>query len=107
MRAARQSPSPDGPPDGLACSAARVLTRAPTQVTCRWWTPEAQPNPYMGLLAWADYLLVTADSVNMVRRPSMPARPAATQPIAVGLGRTEHESGYSADELGHSTEQAR
>ena len=32
----------------------------------RVWEPDALPNPFGGLLAWADYLLVTSDSINMV-----------------------------------------
>ena len=32
----------------------------------RLWQPDAVPNPFGGLLAWADYLLVTSDSINMV-----------------------------------------
>ena len=35
-------------------------------VPCQRWWADAAPNPYLGLLACADHLLVTADSVNMV-----------------------------------------
>lgn len=41
-----------------------TLTGLP--VPARAWGPEATPNPYEGLLSWADHLLVTADSVSMV-----------------------------------------
>ena len=36
------------------------------EVVTRMWTPDGSSNPYMGLLAWSDYILVTADSINMV-----------------------------------------
>ena len=32
----------------------------------RAWAPDDSPNPYLGLLGWADSILVTADSVSMV-----------------------------------------
>ena len=40
----------------------------------RIWTPH-EVNPYAGLLAWADYLLVTADSVSMTSEACGTAKP--------------------------------
>ena len=37
--------------------------------------PEVAPNPYLGLLACADYVLATADSINMVSEACGTAKP--------------------------------
>ncbi|MHC1480189.1 mitochondrial fission ELM1 family protein [Frateuria aurantia] len=42
----------------------------------RCWTgPDDGPNPYQGVLAWADRLVVTADSVNMLSEACATGRP--------------------------------
>ena len=33
------------------------------------------PNPYLGLLSWSQYVLVTADSINMVSEACAAAKP--------------------------------
>ena len=38
-------------------------------------TTSSGRNPYLGLLAWADHLLVTADSINMVSEASAVGKP--------------------------------
>ncbi len=44
-------------------------------VACRMWTPDASPNPFLGLLAWADQIVVTADSINMVTEACAAGKP--------------------------------
>ena len=48
-----------------ACDAAEAAL-GKADVPSRVWSADASPNPYLGLLAWSDYLLVTPDSINMV-----------------------------------------
>ena len=48
-----------------AASDAALDALAALPVPSRAWLPDAAPNPYLGLLAWADYLLVTPDSISM------------------------------------------
>jgi mitochondrial fission protein ELM1 len=38
-------------------------------VFTRAWAADASPNPYMGLLAWSDYLLVTAPGSHSAQTP--------------------------------------
>jgi uncharacterized protein len=45
-------------------------------------------NPYVGILAWADSLLVTDDSLSMISEALATAKPVATYPLA-GRGRTQ------------------
>lgn len=30
------------------------------------WSPDDEPNPYLGMMAWADYIITTPDSVSMI-----------------------------------------
>lgn len=39
-----------------------------------FWDGEA-PNPYMGFLAWADFIIVTADSVSMISEAATAGKP--------------------------------
>ena len=32
----------------------------------RMWSPDDEPNPYLGMMAWADYIITTPDSVSMI-----------------------------------------
>ncbi|HEX7768993.1 MAG TPA: ELM1/GtrOC1 family putative glycosyltransferase, partial [Dokdonella sp.] len=43
-----------------------------------WAGPQDGPNPYAGLLAWADRLVVTPDSVNMLSEACATGRPVYT-----------------------------
>lgn len=70
------SPSPrTSPPARAAASAALDQARRAGVAACAWGGDSlsgvssgelSTRNPYLGFLAWADYALVTADSVNMV-----------------------------------------
>lgn len=54
-----------------------------------WAGPEDGENPYPGILAWADRLIVSADSVNMVSEACASGKPVhafATHPVAGKLG---------------------
>jgi mitochondrial fission protein ELM1 len=48
-------------PEALAALVGETFTRARG-----WWWDGSGPNPYIALLANADYIVVTADSVNMI-----------------------------------------
>ena len=63
------------PPDAGDAVASELAAAAAAGVACRLWDADAQPNPYLGLLAWADYLVVTADSINMVTEACATTRP--------------------------------
>jgi len=61
-----------------ACAlATRFLSEADECRGLAWraWPADATPNPYLGLLAWADHLLVTPDSINMVTEACGAAAP--------------------------------
>jgi mitochondrial fission protein ELM1 len=55
-----------------------------------WAGPADGENPYAGILAWADRIIVSADSVNMISEACATGRPVHTfapAPIAGKLGR--------------------
>ncbi len=43
--------------------------------------PQSSPNPYMGMLAWADIILVTADSTSMVSESATTGKPVYVIPM--------------------------
>ena len=47
------------------------------------WDGEGE-NPYMGMLAWADYILVTADSVSMLSEACTTGKPVYMIPMEGG-----------------------
>lgn len=49
-----------------AVAVARLRTRVATLSGLIWTGPDDGPNPYAGLLGWADRIVCTADSVNML-----------------------------------------
>jgi mitochondrial fission protein ELM1 len=54
-----------------------------------WAGPEDGDNPYAGILAWADRIVVTPDSVNMISEACASGKPVhafATRPIIGKLG---------------------
>ena len=52
------------------------------------WTGEADgPNPYRGILAWADHLLVSADSVNMLSEALGTGKPVYRFPLGAGTAK--------------------
>lgn len=51
------------------------------------WDGQA-PNPYQGILAWADYILVTADSTAMISDAATTGKPVYILPMA-GLSRRQ------------------
>jgi mitochondrial fission protein ELM1 len=40
-----------------------------------------QPNPYLGILAWADFILVTADSTSMISEAATTGKPVYVLPM--------------------------
>ena len=44
-------------------------------VPYRVWSPSDEPNPYLGLLAWADYILATPDSISMASEACGASKP--------------------------------
>lgn len=66
-----------------------------------WAGPEDGENPYPGLLGWADRIIVTADSVNMISEACatlVPVHAFATRPVVGKLGEF-HESLIRAGRL--------
>jgi len=53
------------PPSALEALSHELRHAAAAGVPSRWWSADEAPNPYLGLLAWADYAVVSPDSVNM------------------------------------------
>ena len=54
-----------------------------------WAGPEDGENPYPGILAWADRIIVSADSVNMISEACATGKPVhsfATRPVTGKLG---------------------
>ncbi len=47
----------------------------------------ATPNPYYGLLAWADYIIVTADSASMISEAATTGKPVYMMPLEGGSAR--------------------
>lgn len=45
------------------------------------------PNPYFGMLAWADYIIVTSDSVSMMSEAATTGKPVYVVPIKGGSRR--------------------
>lgn len=52
------------------------------------WDPETE-NPQMGFLAWADYILVTADSVSLISEAAATGKPVYMIPLEGGSPRIE------------------
>lgn len=59
----------------------------------RWFWDGSGNNPYFGMLAWADYLMVTADSVSMLSDAATTGKPTYIIPMEGGSPRfdTFHE----------------
>lgn len=72
-----------------------------------WAGPQDGENPYPGILAWADRIIVSADSVNMISEACASGKPVhafATHPVVGKLGafhdalsRTGHLTALEAD----------
>ena len=66
-----------------------------------WSGPEDGENPYPGILAWADRIIVTADSVNMISEAcatEVPVHAFAARPVVGKLGKF-HQSLIRAGRL--------
>lgn len=64
------------PPDAVAAAMSELEASCESSgVRGRAWGAEASPNPYTGLLAWADYLVVSADSINMASEACAAGKP--------------------------------
>lgn len=59
-------------PDWLRAAARAEFSAVPG---LQWHDPDDGPNPYAGLLAWADRLVVTPDSVNLLSEACATAAP--------------------------------
>lgn len=51
--------------------------------------PQASENPYFGLLAWADAIIVTSDSMSMVSEAATTGKPVHV--VSLGAGKKRHE----------------
>ena len=63
------------PPDACDAVANELEAASAAGVSCRLWTPDEAPNPYLGLLAWADQIVVSPDSINMVTEACATGKP--------------------------------
>lgn len=74
------------PPD-----AAQALREALHGEPARIWQPgrDPEPNPYFGFLAWADHVLVTADSVTMLSEAASTGKPVHIVPMDGGRAKFE------------------
>ncbi len=64
----------------------RALRQALAQTDAYFWDRQDR-NPYLGLLAWADYILVTADSVSMISEAATTGKPVYMVPLLGGTRR--------------------
>lgn len=64
-----------------------LLKRDLTKPENFFWD-RAGPNPYMGMLAWADFILVTADSTSMISEAATTGKPVYVLPMP-GLTRRQ------------------
>jgi len=53
-----------------------------------WFTPDDGPNPYAGLLGWAEHIVISPDSVNMISEAV--ATPASVSIASPELARGRH-----------------
>lgn len=65
---------------------ARILKRGLIEKPAVIWTGQGK-NPYLGMLAWADYILVTEDSVSMLSDAGTTGRPVYWIDMAGGSAR--------------------
>lgn len=70
-----------------------ILRTAVVGTDAYFWAGDGT-NPYPGMLAWADAILVTADSVNMACEAGTTGKPVHVYPLSGGGGKFErfHES---------------
>lgn len=64
----------------------KILQKALTHENVYFWNG-AGANPYFGLLAWADFILVTADSVSMISEAATTGKPVYMIPLDGGAQR--------------------
>lgn len=71
-------------PAWLRAAAAAMLPQIPGR---RWLGDDAGENPYPGLLAWADRIIVSPDSVNMISEACATTVPVWVPGMALARGR--------------------
>jgi mitochondrial fission protein ELM1 len=68
----------------LSQSATRALVRATRGAALvHTWRPDDPDNPYQGLLAWADALVITADSESMLAEACSLGKPVFVAPLPI------------------------
>ncbi len=67
---------------------AEILKKNITGENVYFWTC-AGANPYFGMLAWADFVMVTADSVSMLSEAATTGKPVYMIPLAGGAPRLD------------------
>lgn len=81
-------------------AAAAALRQALGEIPGEFWAGEGE-NPYFGFLAYADFVVVTPDSVNMVSEAVATGRPVLVAPLPGGAAkfdrfhRAMREAGYT------------
>ena len=68
----------------LSAAATAALTRAVGDTAfVHAWHPDDPQNPYLGLLAWADALIITADSESMLAEACSLGKPVFIAPLPI------------------------
>lgn len=67
---------------------AAILNKALKGTQSYIWDGEG-PNPYFGMLGWADYILVTADSASMISEAASTGKPTYIIPLEGGSPRMD------------------
>ena len=63
------------------------------------WTPEAEENPYLGLLAHADRFVVTGDSISMLTEVAGLGKPLAVYELPTRIGTAERIRAWTVKKL--------
>ena len=74
--------------------AVRALTAALPEAWLHCWRPDDATNPYFGLLAWADDILVTSDSIAMISEALAVGVPVALFDLALHCDETLKTRAY-------------
>ncbi len=74
-----------------------LLKQAIGERTCVWTDEDDGPNPYASVLAWADRLVVTADSANLISEAAATRAPMWIAAPSSNLGRVGHLVAHAID----------
>ncbi len=69
------------------------ILKTALQATKAWFWDGQGANPYFGLLGWADYILVTADSASMISEAATTGKPVYVIPLEGGSAKFDRLHG--------------